>query len=226
MNETHFIASLMAGGLVILFAGLIWFGVQSERKRVQELKKLGARNGYQWADSGSLQTLGLHGNLPLFQKGWGQRAKYILTGRDGVRKLRIFEHQYTVRDYRDKKRSDTKVNIQTVICFTSAQDKWPQFRMTPENFLHKIGAVVGIQDIDFDNQPAFSGLYNLQGEHESEVRKCFTPEVLEFFGSRPGVTVEASEGTIVFYAFRRRMDAEQIEGFLQDARQALQLLSL
>ena len=89
--------------------------------------------------------------------------------------------------------------------------------MRPEGMFDKIGSALGFQDIDFDNHPEFSNSFVLQGSNEEDIRKYFTQSVLDFFAAKPGISVEAQNGTLFFYRTRKRIQPHEIKDNLAQA---------
>ena len=81
----------------------------------------------------------------------------------------------------------------------------------------KVGSALGFQDIDFDSHPKFSKLFVLQSSHEEAIRNYFSPQLLEFFESRKGVSVEAQPGSMFFYRSGKRIKPDQIKDNLAQA---------
>ncbi len=66
----------------------------------------------------------------------------------------------------------------TLIAMESNSLQIPQFSIRPEGFWDKIGAKIGFQDIDFDEHPAFSESFVVQGTDEAAVRRFFDAEIV------------------------------------------------
>ena len=100
----------------------------------------------------------------------------------------------------------------------------PQFALRPEHLFHKIGQVMGYQDIDFDSHPEFSKRYLLRGADEEAVRRAFGSGVLSYFEQQTKISCEADRGQLIFYRPRKRVAAEEVDGFVKEGVQVLALL--
>jgi hypothetical protein len=89
--------------------------------------------------------------------------------------------------------------------------------MRPEGFLDRIGGALGFQDIDFESHPNYSKMFVLQGEDEAAIRQFFQPKLLEFFETKLGHSVEASEDAMFFYRPKVKAKPEMIKDLLADA---------
>ena len=99
--------------------------------------------------------------------------------------------------------------------FHSPDLSLPSFELRPEHMFHKIGQALGYQDIDFDSHPTFSKQFLLRGPNEAAIRDFFTPELLEFFESHPGVSVEAAGDRMIFYRASKRIKPEDVRSFME-----------
>jgi hypothetical protein len=106
---------------------------------------------------------------------------------------------------------------QTVALFPDAGRGLPDFELAPENIFHKIGAVFGYQDIDFESSEEFSKRYLLRGREEDRVRAAFSADALAFFAQAPGWTVQLREGRVAVYRAGRRCRPEEAPSFLAEA---------
>ena len=96
----------------------------------------------------------------------------------------LFDYEYVVEG--SESNSSYK---QSVIWFHSENLCLPNFALRPENLFHKIGGVLGYQDIDFESHPKFSKTFLLRGNDEPKIRDIFKNEVWTlavFFGTNLG----------------------------------------
>ena len=107
---------------------------------------------------------------------------------------------------------------QTVVHMRSPQLSVPPFVLAPENVLHKIGNLLGYEDIDFDDTPEFSGRYFLRAKgSEVRVRETFTVPVRTFFEGRRPLNVEASDDQLLVYYDDRLRDPAELRSFIDEA---------
>ena len=132
----------------------------------------------------------------LFNKGHGREAENVLEGEfDGIN-LKIFDYHYTVSSGRS-----SHTYYHTVFCAYIYDFSMPKFELRPEGIFDKVGDFLGFKDIDFDSHPDFSNRYFLKGENEEEVRKLFTPKVLEYFEKKQeNFVLEAFNDRLLIYS--------------------------
>lgn len=82
---------------------------------------------------------------------------------------------------RNTRKSDRKWVYTTLICYRSEKFNFPPVALSDENILNKISSSLGSQDIDFDDDPAFSNRFLLEAPSEVNAREFFTKSMRSFF---------------------------------------------
>ncbi len=167
---------------------------------------------------------GLHTMLKdfrLFSRGHHRQITNMLYRRDGMLQLdvRIFDYRYTISTGKS-----SHTFKQTVFYVQSKKLGLPQFLMKPERFFHKIGAWLGLEDIDFERYPRFSSQYLLKGDDEDYIRASFNEEVLQFFTIEKDWTMEGVNYYLVLYRKNRLLLPSQIVDFYRKGMQVHRLL--
>jgi hypothetical protein len=154
--------------------------------------------------------------LHLFTLGPGSRAwsaTNIITGNAAGAECFIFDYTYITGS--GKGRTDYR---QTVFRFRKAGRELPIFALGPENLFHKIGQVFGYQDIDFPENPAFSGRFLLRGPDETAIRKAFTPERISELEPMTGICVEGAGPDLLVYRPQRIATAAGYPACFEEAQ--------
>jgi hypothetical protein len=115
----------------------------------------------------------------LFKKGHSKKITNILhkVGELMEEKVNVFDFKYTI-----SANNHSKTYRQTVFFMQSKRLALPEMLLKPESFFHKVGAWLGMQDIDFEEFPDFSDRYLLKGEDENRIRQAMGNEaVVRFF---------------------------------------------
>jgi hypothetical protein len=198
-----------------IIAGLVMVGAIAgfimEAKRREALQLAASRMGFQFLPDASIQSVipASHG-LELFSLGRSPRASNVLqTSAAGV-SITIFDFQYTTGSGKNQ-----ATHRQTVALFQAPGATLPAFSLRPENFLHKIGATFGYQDIDFSNHPKFSAHYLLRGPDEAAIRAAFNETVLGLFENQPDCCVEAAGPNLIIFRHGHCVKPENIPAFLE-----------
>ena len=225
------IIGLILVGLLILRAQKL------SEQRLKKLKDFAEQMGMEFSAKGDSTLLE---SLSAFDLFWEADITNVLSG-DSEQlgygedfEVRILEHIYS---------GGESTISQTVICFCSPQLSLPDFSMRPEHFFHKIGSVLGYQDIDFESHPTaveFSKKYLLRGKDEQTIRALFTDKVLTFFAAHPDVgnghlpfwhwsqyevCVEGSGDQLILYRAGIGIKPEDIPAFMKEGFEVFRLFT-
>jgi hypothetical protein len=203
------------GGMLVIFVLAIVFSIFSEKKRCQEMIALAGQLGLEFAAKGSPAIPHLD-QFALFGRGSNRTFYNTMRGSvEGVR-VAVFDYRFTTGSGKNR-----TTHQQTVCGIFDEQLDLPRFELKPEGFFSKLGALFGYQDIDFPENTEFSRKYVLRGESEEQIRAAFTPDVLAFFETRPGLYVEGGGDTIIFFKAGQRLKTVEIQGFLMEGIRGL-----
>ena len=207
-------------GVLALVVGLVVVAARLEKKRTEELTAASQIMGFSFEPDGDVETMKGLGDLPVYSQGHSKRVKNVITGRAGDRDVRLFDYKYTTGS---GKNSHTW--SQTVALFPHGGEGLPALLLAPENIFHKIGAVFGYQDIDFDTSPDFSSHYLLRGPDEMAIRSAFGADALNFFGQQRGWHVEVAGGSVGIYRSDKKCKPEDLRTFLEETQSLLRVLA-
>ena len=228
------IIGLILVGLLILRAQKL------SEQRLKKLKDFAEQMGMEFSEKGDSALLESLSAFDLFSKS-GVKITNVLYG-DSEQLGYGEEFEVRILECTQDIGEDGQVH-QTVICFRSSQLSLPDFSMRPEYFFHKIGSVLGYQDIDFESHPTaaeFSKKYLLRGKDEQKIRVLFTDKVLTFFAAHPDVgnghlpfwhwsqhmvCVEGSGDQLILYRDGIRIKPEDIPAFMKEGFEALRLFA-
>jgi hypothetical protein len=200
--------------LIVAVAAAAAFAVYGvERRRKAALRQLAPQLGLSFVEESSRELARDLRDFPSLPR-QGARILNLMKGPPGRDEVALFDWVFQ----RGKARA-----AQTVALFRSRKLSLPDFSLRPEHLGHKIGSLVGYQDLDFEHFPRFSSSYLLQGQDESRVRALFTPSLLSFFEQHPGLAVDGSGDRLVFLRPNRRLKPDQWQQHLDEARRVLAL---
>jgi hypothetical protein len=197
---------LLVVGVIGLIGGVIYLGWMQEKKRREAMQAAAMALGFTYSqDAGWDEFFG----LPLFERGRSKRGSNVLTGQTAGNPVTLMDYQYTVGSGKN-----SQTYRQTVALFPSAGQGLPDFELSPENFLHKIGQVFGYQDLDFEDDPEFSKRFLLRGQDEARIRGVFTASVRAACANFTDWTVQARGGKVAVFRSNTRCDPAEIPSFL------------
>ncbi len=208
------IVAILAAVLVVVAA--IRMAARAERARTEALQQAAVTAGLTFEAEGDLRQLQALGDLPLYSHGHSKRVMNVMSGRSGTGEVKVFDYRYTTGGGKE-----SHTWRQTVALFPGGGRGLPDFVLAPENVLHKLGQLLGYQDIDFDSSPAFSSHYLLRGADETAIRAAFTDDVRMFLEQQQGWSVEVQAGNIGIYRSGKRVKPEDLTTFLEQAQSIL-----
>lgn len=183
--------------MIALIGGLIAFSVYRDRKRREALEKMADSLGLVFLAKDDGSVTAPFQRLSLFQIGKSRRATNCMSGDSGEVRLSIFDYQYTTGS--GKNQSTRRF---TVVGMESPRLRLPGFSLRPENIFDRIGGMLGFQDIDFAEDPAFSDAFVLKGEGEAGIRRLFSPALRAHFLLHRDRSAEGSGNLLIGYGAR------------------------
>lgn len=159
----------------------------------------------------------------LFKKGHSKEIFNVISKKETFleEQFFIFDYKYTIQA------GNTPVkHYQTVFHIQSKKLGLPEFLLKPESFFHKIGAFLGMQDIDFEEHPEFSQKNLLQGEDEDLVRNMMTvnPLLFRFFTVERDWSLEGVGYFMVFYSQQKLLHPGIVKNFLKKGMEVYDIL--
>jgi hypothetical protein len=83
-----------------------------------------------------------------------------------------------------------------------------------------------INDIDFNDFPAFSNKYKLNGINEAQVRNFFTKEIIEFFENNDIYNIESLGAELLIYKPNIVATVEDIKALLNFGKGLVEIAKL
>ena len=222
---------LIAGAVLIAICSVLLRITRARRSK--EFREVASRLKLRYAPEDDSFRRELFFTYPLFQRGHPDKctASNFLRGERNGMDVVLFDYSYTtqhkigqgfelrpagvIKNYSTYSQSVVATRLQSRVL--------PQFEMCPETLLHKIGALAGMRDIDFESHSEFSKRYRLHGKSEAAVRDAFTLQVLAYFDQTPGWSLEANGEWLVCYRHDRQVAPGELDGFLDEAIRIAQL---
>ncbi len=202
-------------GLIVF---LIVYANKKEKERTLALQGVAARLGWSFAPTAPLNMIAGLDRFALFGQGHSRQIKNFMYGEARGVKAAVFDYIYVTGAGKHR-----HTHSQTIAYLEPANLNLPVFALRPENFVIKMLAAFGYQDIDFGQRPAFSSQYVLRGQDELAIRQTFNDRVLSFYESYAGTSTDAGGNQILLFRAGYRQQPQEIESYVGLALHLLEL---
>jgi hypothetical protein len=191
------------------------FHFKAERERREAMRAFAARMGFDFTEADP----GLDARLRDFSdfgKGHSRTGLNLASGHatlGGVRmSVLLGDYRYKITSGSGKNRS-TKTYHLSFVSVVPVLAIHEELAVRSENFLDRIGAAIGFDDIDFESSE-FSKRFHVKCSDRRFAFDLFDPRMMEYFLERPPYEVEAHRGILVFDRGTRRWEPREFEGAL------------
>lgn len=217
MNSFWQQSEIIVGGLlVLLFIGLLlflsWREVSVKKKRLMEkIKQFADSAGFSYEPKGNPRTYPF-GILRRYSRGTRHKLHHIFR-----REIEGVEN-FIFQDVSDSKGR----NCFFAVVLRRPSANFPRFELLPTNdrlqLLQKFAKPLGMQDIDFYEDPAFSRKFLLRGEDENAIRIFFSSARREAAMNLGNWAIEGAGDWLLLWTPEKDGDNfDDLAGFLKDA---------
>jgi hypothetical protein len=207
MNNSLIIAAMIIGPLTLI-AVFIIVNRAREKKRTENLRDVAAELSFEFVHSDD-RLLARLGDFPLLSQGRSRKMKNVLHGTSSNTEVSIFDYCYTTGGGKN-----SQTHHQTAVCFRSKRLHLPNFELRPERWYHKIGSMLGYQDIDFADYPEFSRRYLLRSDDEQGVRDLFTAAAIEQLDGHTDICAEGRADRLIVFRAGKRVKPMEVRDLL------------
>ena len=201
-------------GVAAFIGFFIWVAWYVEKRRREAMAAWAQANGFTYEASGGglINTLSA---FKLFNQGRARVAKNLLRGSKDTGAISICDYQFTTGSGRSQ-----TVHHQTIAILQTPGRHAPHFFLRRQRALFDaLGKMFGGQDINFDDDPAFSKAWVLQtGGDENQLRHFMNPalrDTLTRMADR-NLVIEVVGDTMLIH-HGRRLKPEQLQALMTDA---------
>jgi hypothetical protein len=193
---------------------IVVFLYLKEKKRTEAMQQYAQSRGFTFEGIAPSLQRWMQG-FKLFNQGHSRVLKNVMLGVSDRADLAVGDYSYTTGH-----RRHARVHHQTICVVRHPGLRVPHFFLRRQVPLYDaLGKLFGGQDINFDEDPAFSKAFVLQTSGEEQaVRRFFNERARSHFTSLAGrsVQVEGVGDTLLIH-FGKRLDVEDIDGLVADA---------
>lgn len=201
---------LIIGGFILLAIVIGILGWLYEKRRREAFQKLAQELGFRYRRRDS-RLATQYDFLDKLRQGSNRYAFNILEGDYRGHPVTTFDYHYETHSTDSKGRRQTHHHYFSF--FILEQERpWPELRIYPENFLSRIGQMVGFDDIDFDSVE-FSNAFTVRGKDKKFAYDICHTRMMEYLLKHRDLSIEI-EHRCVAIGFDKRLKPEQIRGRL------------
>jgi hypothetical protein len=190
-------------------AAIVIYSWQKEKDRTLALQKTASQLGWSFMASAPMNMLPFLDRFALFNQGHGKQIRNFMYGEATGIKAAAFDYVYVTGSGKNR-----QTHSQTVVYLEPTYLTLPYFSLRPENFLLKIFAALGYQDIDFGQRPVFSKEYILRGQDEPAIRRVFTDQLLAFYETYGETSTDGGGNQLFLYRGGYRFQPHEIQGYV------------
>jgi hypothetical protein len=195
--------------MIGLIAAIAIYSWQKEKDRTLALQKTASQLGWSFMATAPLNMISFLERFALFNQGHGKQIKNFMYGEANGIKAAVFDYLYVTGSGKNR-----QTHSQSVVYLEPTYLTLPYFSLRPENFLLKIFAALGYQDIDFGQRPVFSKQYILRGNDEPAIRRAFTDQLLNFYETYGGTSTDGGGNQLFLYRGNHRFQPQEIQGYV------------
>jgi hypothetical protein len=199
---------------VVIVVVFLYLEYASEKKRTEAMQQYAQSRGFTFEGAAPSLQRWMQG-FKLFNRGHSRVLKNVMLGVRDRADVAVGDYRYRTSYGRH-----SRVHHQTICVVRHPGLRVPHFFLRRQVPLYDaLGKLFGGQDINFDEDPAFSKAFVLQTSGEEQaVRRFFNERARSHFTSLAGrsVQVEGVGDTLLIH-FGKRLDVEDIDGLVADA---------
>ena len=203
-------------GIFILVFFFFFYLYRSSKKRREDLEKFAQSRGLSFSKE-EPHIRGLP-SFHLFKQGGSSSFKNVIQGHLDGQDIKFFDYSFEINSG-----ETNTTQTQTAIVFNVKDKKLPAFELRPEYFYHKIGALVGYNDIDFQEDPQFSKKYLLKGKDEGAIRNLFHSQIRNYFLKNEKWCAEGDGQWLIVYKAGKKAKVDSLPQFLNQTFEIFRL---
>lgn len=201
-------------GVIAFIGGIVYIAWLIEKKRTEAMTAWAQGHGFVF-EGERPQLVDELSAFKLFNQGRHRKVKNLMRGAKDPGAVRIADYQYTTGSGKHQ-----TVWNQTICVINTPGRHAPHFFCRRQRALFDaLGKVFGGQDLNFDDDPAFSKAYVLQtAGDEQQLRHFMSPSLRDALTklADKNLVLEVVGDTMLLH-LGRRLKPEQLDGLVADA---------
>lgn len=197
--------------VVVVFAGLAYWGYLQEKKRREAFAALAAQLGLHYIAK-DFSIASRYSFLDTLCRGDNRYAFNILTGPFQNHSVRVFDYHYETHS------TDSKGNRQThhhyFSFFILEQERsFPELKIYPETLMSRLGQMLGFDDIDFESIE-FSKAFTVRSTEKRFAFDVCHTGMMTYLLAHRDLSIEI-EGNCISLAFQQRLRPTEVVARLE-----------
>ncbi|MBX3423269.1 MAG: hypothetical protein KF752_17055 [Pirellulaceae bacterium] len=209
LNYLPYVATLAI--LVTIFV-VAWFGNRSNLKRQQQFTQAATDLGLSYFEALSLDQVDSLSTFKLMNYGSSRLSSNVIRADTEQLSLTLFDYHYTSGSGKNR-----RTVRQTVAWVASPTLKLPEFRLSPEGLLDRLGDLLFKSDIDFQDDPEFSKRFLLTGPDQPAIGQFFDASRRRVLLNINLPTIEARPGAFIFYRPGQQVGPQDLKKLMSEA---------
>lgn len=193
--ETLFVL-LFVTAIIGGFAWLIIYIYYAAKKRREEMAKVAKQLSLNYQADDDLEREKVYSDISLFNIGHSREALNVIGGNKDNYYVDIFDYKYVTGAGKNSQLHSNSV------CVLTIPQSFRFLSIRPENFLDKIVAAIGFDDIDFESKE-FSSRYCVKSNDKKFAYDIIHPQMMGFLLSTETPFIEINGSHMVFYIEKR-----------------------
>ena len=182
------VLEVLIGIVVVGLIGLaIWYGWKKEQERRRLFQEWADAHGWTYAHERNKNIYKRFGFLDRTNQGHSRYAIHVLEGEWKNYPSTAFTFHFAVTTSNGK--TTTTTHHHFGVALIQLEKAFPELKVSPESFLHKIGHALGMQDIDFESID-FSKSYEVKCDDKKFAYDFFHTRMMEDFLANKGTAME------------------------------------
>jgi len=210
---------LFSATFLIVIVFVILYQKKKERERTEAMRAVANFLQWNFVEVAQWNMIANLDYFTLFNQGHSKQIKNFMYGEANGVKAAMFDYVYVTGSGKNR-----TTHFQTVTYLEPANLRAPYFSLRPEGFFTKLLTAFGYQDIDFGQRPEFSKRYLLRGQDEMAIRQAFNDQLLSFFETYQGTSVDAGSNQLFVFRASYRCQPQEAQNQLALALNILNLL--
>ena len=220
MNFLPVLAPIIFAVVFLSIALIVFFyNRRKERERTEAMRAVANFLKWNFVDLAPWNMVPNLDSFTLVSQGHSKQIKNFMYGEANGVKAAMFDYIYVIGSGRNR-----TTHFQSVTYLEPANLRSPYFSLRPEGFFTKLLSAFGYQDIDFGQRPEFSKKYLLRGQDEMAIRQAFNDQLLSFFETYQGTSVDAGNNQLFVFRANYRCQPQEAQNQLALALNILNLL--